>query len=43
MTLAQLDEARKRSADFHARDFQKMKATEISIPVEPGRTCSPIP
>jgi hypothetical protein len=43
MTTAQLDEARKRVADFHALDFQKMKATEIPIPGQSGRTCPPMP
>jgi TPR repeat protein len=43
MTTAQLDEARKRAAAFHALDFEKMKATAIPVPGQPGRTCPPMP
>jgi TPR repeat protein len=43
MTTAQLDEVRKRVAAFRALDFQRMKATEILVPGQRGRTCPPMP
>jgi TPR repeat protein len=43
MMTAQLEEARKWVTAFHALDFQKMKATEIPVPGQPGRTCAPMP
>jgi hypothetical protein len=43
LTTAQLDEAKKQVAAWHALDFQKMKATEIPVPGQAGRTCPPMP
>ncbi|MBV8190518.1 MAG: sel1 repeat family protein [Alphaproteobacteria bacterium] len=43
MTTAQLDEARKRVAAFHALDFERMKASKIPVPGQADRTCPPMP
>jgi TPR repeat protein len=43
LTTAQLDQAKKQVAVWHALDFQKMKAAEIPVPSQAGRTCPPMP
>lgn len=43
LTTAQLDEAKKQVASWHALDFQKMKAAGIPVPGQAGRTCPPMP
>jgi TPR repeat protein len=43
LTTAQLDEARRRVAAWHALDFEKMKAAEIPVPGQAGRSCPAMP
>lgn len=42
LTTAQLDQVKKRIADWRKLDFEQMKATQIAVPGNERRTCPPM-
>ena len=42
LTTAELEQAKKRVADWHALDFERLKATQIAVPGREARTCPPM-